>query len=106
MDANDVTSAIAQAKANQSAPPPPPLPPAPEKPADVATVVKVPTIEQLPPKTAWGWFWSDIHTNAPALFGFACAVGMIWGPPEYKQKFADTLVAAGTYLFASSKAKN
>ena len=43
------------------------------------------------------------HTNMSGLAGLACALGAIWGPPEYQQKFAASAVAAGAYFAGHAK---
>jgi len=47
---------------------------------------------------------ADVHVNASGLLLFGCiAVGIIW--PETKPKADAIAAAAGSYLFASAKAK-
>jgi hypothetical protein len=104
-------TSVPVAEAVQAAPPSPPS--AATAAAEAATpptgkeavVVKVPTVEMLPTKGIWATIWSDIHVNGSGLFMFACGTAAIFFP-EYKDKLNELTVLAGTYLFASSKAKN
>jgi hypothetical protein len=61
-----------------------------------------PSAQQPPVKPPWLNSQAHITISGLAMFLFM-AVGIIW--PQYKPKADELAVAAGTYLFASAKAK-
>jgi hypothetical protein len=67
------------------------------EPVKAASVVPV-----APAKVPWLNSQAHITLSGLAMFIFM-AIGIIW--PQYKPKADELAVAAGTYLFASAKAK-
>jgi hypothetical protein len=83
---------------------PPAATQAPET-ATSSTSTTTKTATETTEKVNQGAFTNDIHTNISGLVFFAAAVvGEIW--PSVKPQISTILIAAGSYIFASSKGKN